>query len=352
MKLIHGGDWAGYEREYGKTAIDFSANISPLGLPPKAAAAAAEALARADRYPDPLCRQLREELAAYHGTDGDRIVCGCGAADLIYRLCRTLRPTRSIIISPGFAEYERALRAEDCRIEHLYLAEENGFLMTGELAEKLPGEAKLLFLCSPNNPTGLLIEKELLHGILCRCRERGAVLALDECFLDFCDEAKKYSLVDELSEWPELVILRAFTKTWAMAGLRLGYALCGSKALAEKLQDCGQPWPVSGIAQAAGIAALHERAYLEQLRELISHERERMTKGLADCGIRVIKGKANYLLFESSDHGLCEKLRRHGVLIRDCADYPGLRPGWYRTAIRTAAENDLLLETLREVLNG
>ena len=352
MKLVHGGDWAGFETEYGRAPLDFSANISPLGLPAGVKAAAAAALETADRYPDPLCRELRAALAEFHGVDKECIVCGNGAADLIFRLCRTLRPKRAAVLCPGFAEYEQALRGEDCDITRVFLPEEEDFRLTKTLSGRLPGEAELLFLCNPNNPTGLLTKRETLLEILKRCRQTGTILAVDECFLDFCERGAEYSLVPLLRDFPELVILRAFTKTYAMAGLRLGYVLCGSAALAERLQRCGQPWPVSHVAQAAGVAALRETGYVENLKALIFAERPRVTAALMALGVRVLPGEANYLLFESADAALAEKLRARGVLIRDCANYPGLRPGWYRTAIRTREENDALLRALGEVLGN
>ena len=146
------------------------------------------------------------------------------------------------------------------------------------------------------------------------------------------------------------MILRAFTKTYAMAGLRLGYALCGSAAFAERLQSAGQPWPVSNVAQAAGAAALQDNNYVNRLRALISEERPRMIRALTALGLRVIPGEANYLLFFCEDGGLGEKLQKRGILIRDCRNYAGLTEGWYRIAIRSKDENDRLIHMLGEVL--
>ena len=137
-----------------------------------------------------------------------------------------------------------------------------------------------------------------------------------------------------------------------MAGLRLGYALCGNKALAERLQNSGPPWVVSGVAQEAGIEALCETNYVNLLHVLISDERRRMKAALEALGLRVIPGEANFLHFQSADTALAEKLRARGMLIRECADFAGLRAGWYRTAIRTAGENDILIKTIGEVLYG
>lgn len=351
MKLIHGGDWAGFEMEYGKAPLDFSANVSPLGLPEGVRAAAIRALDTADRYPDPLCRRLRAALSRYHGVPAQNIVCGNGASDLIYRLCRVLKPKRAAVFVPGFSEYALALHEAGAAVTEIPLSAED-YRLTERQISQIPPDCELLFLCNPNNPTGLLAERGMLSAILERCRERGTALCVDECFLDFCENAGEHSLVPALSEYPDLVVLRAFTKTYAMAGLRLGYALCGGTALAERLQNSGPPWAVSGIAQEVGMTVLCEKNYVNQLLTLVTAERKRMTAALEALGLRVIPGKANFLLFQSPDTALAEKLRARGVLIRDCSDFAGLTAGWYRTAIRTASENEVLIKTIGEVLHG
>ena len=347
----HGGDWAAYLDEYGKMPLDFSASISPLGLPESVRKAAAESLDAVWRYPDPECRRLRSRLSERFGIPAGRIVCGNGAADLIDRICRGLRPGRALLTAPTFSEYERALLAADCGVSRVFLREENGFrLETEEFLDQLTEEIDLVFLCNPANPTGLLTERDALVRILRRCREKRARLVLDECFMEFAAEKENCSMAGELESWPELIVLRAFTKSFAMAGLRLGYALCGQETDAGLLRETGQPWPVSHPAQEAGIAALEECGYLRTLRSLISRERERVRQEMLEMGLRVIPGRANFLLFFCGDSALAERLRAKEILIRDCGHEPGLIPGWFRAAIRTETENDLLLGALREVL--
>ena len=349
MTETHGGDWAGYETEYGSLPLDFSANVSPLGLPDGGREAAIQALQDADRYPDPLCRALRTRLAQRHGIPAEQIVCGNGAADLIFRICRVLRPKKALLTAPDFGEYQRALREKDCEIRVVPRRESEGFHLHWEdLAENIRG-AELLFLSNPNNPTGLLNGRKETGKILELCQGAHCVPVIDECFLDFTEDPEAESLIPDLAQNPNLVILRAFTKTYAMAGLRLGYALCGSAAFAKRLQREGQAWPVSNVAQAAGIAVLQEKDYVNRMRALISAERPRMIRELTSLGLHVLPGKANYLLFRCEDGRLGEKLRNRGILIRDCRNYTGLSEGWYRVAIRTEAENDRLLRTLREV---
>lgn len=347
---LHGGDWAGYVAEYGAMPLDFSANVSPLGLPEGVRAAAIRALDMADRYPDPQCRELRRRLSEALGLPAAWICCGGGAADLIFRLTLARRPRRAMVTAPAFLEYEQALNAVGCRVERVPLLPEENFALSPALPERLSPDLDMLFLCQPGNPTGVTIPRSLLLELLERCREMDILLVLDECFVELLEDMEAYSLVDEVADYDNLAVLRAFTKCYAMAGLRLGYCLSGNGPLLEAVARCGQPWSVSGVAQAAGAAALEEREYLKRLRSLVARERPLLLEGLSALGCRVIPGKANFLLFSHRDTALAEKLRARGILIRDCANYPGLGRGWYRVAVRTGAENRILLHTMEEVL--
>ena len=349
MKLVHGGDWAGYRAEFGCDALDFSANVSPLGLPAGVAAAITNALPTADRYPDPLCRELRAALAGAEGVPADWILCGNGAADLIFRLALAVRPRRALLPAPTFAEYEAALQTVGCAVQRVFLREENEFAVTEEFIDAVTPETDIVFLCQPNNPTGQVMPPALVERLVRRCAECGAVLVVDECFLDFLPDRDAWTAKQLLRDAPQLFILKAFTKLYAMAGVRLGYALCGDAALLEKMRGAGQPWAVSSLAQAAGLAALQETAYAGAVRALIAEQRPRMAAGLRALGLRVMDGQANYLLFRATpDFG--EKLRRRGAVVRSCANYPGLDAAWYRTAVRTAEENTRLLQIMGEIL--
>ena len=349
MRLVHGGDWAGYRAEFGCDALDFSANVSPLGLPAGVAAAITNALPTADRYPDPLCRELRAALAGAEGVPADWILCGNGAADLIFRLALAVRPRRALLPAPTFAEYEAALQTVGCAVQRVFLREENEFAVTEEFIDAVTPETDIVFLCQPNNPTGQVTPPALVERLVRRCAECGAVLVVDECFLDFLPDRDAWTAKQLLRDAPQLVILKAFTKLYAMAGVRLGYALCGDATLLEKMRGAGQPWAVSSLAQAAGLAALQETAYADAVRALIAEQRPRMAAGLRALGLRVMDGQANYLLFRATPD-LGEKLRRRGAVVRSCANYPGLDAAWYRTAVRTAEENTRLLQIMGEIL--
>lgn len=348
-RLTHGGDWAGYKAEYGGEPLDFSANISPLGLPDGVRTVVVESLRSAERYPDPLCRSLRTAIAEAEQVSADWILCGCGAADLIYRAVLARRPSRALVTAPTFAEYEAALSLAQCGTSHYFLREENEFVLDKGFLNAITPDTDMIFLCQPNNPTGRTIPRPLLTAALERCRKTGALLVMDECFCDFLDDPNAHTLKDLLGQYPNLLILKAFTKLYAMAGLRLGYCLCRDEVLLDAMGRAGQPWAVSGPAQAAGIAALSETEYVQAVRSLIGQERLWLARELARLGFQVIPGEANYLLFFSRVP-LLEPLRRRGILLRDCGNYKGLRDGWYRTAVRGREDNERLIAALQKTL--
>ena len=349
MELVHGGDWAGYRARFGHDALDFSANVSPLGLPQGVADAIVAALPTADRYPDPLCRELRTALSRAEQLPEPWILCGNGAADLIYRLGWALKPRRALLPAPTFAEYAAALESVGCEVKRKNLHEADDFAVTEAFVQAVNQSIDLVFLCQPNNPTGQITPPELVQRLVRRCADCGAVLVVDECFLDFLQQRDALTAKPLLQTAPNLVILKAFTKLYAMAGVRLGYALCANTALLAKMQAAGQPWGVSSLAQAAGAAALRETAYADAVRALIADQRPKLAAGLRALGLQVIEGSANYLLFRAPET-LGAALQQRGVCLRSCGNYPGLSAGWYRTAVRTAPENEQLLQTMREVL--
>lgn len=342
-KHIHGGNIYQYEN-----CLDFSANCNPLGTPAGVIRAAAESLSRIYEYPRVGCAPLREAIGAYEGVSPENIICGNGAADLIFSLCRAVKPEHALLPAPTFAEYEQALRSEGCRITYAYLKEENGFRMQEEFLEELHSDLDMVFLCNPNNPTGILTDRAFLLEVLEKCRELEILLVVDECFLDFVKQPEAYTLKSQLSGYDNLFLLKAFTKRYAMAGIRLGYGMTGNGALLEKMAAVTQPWNVSTVAQEAGIAALKEQAYVEAGRQLVFQEARFIKESLEKIGFPVFPSEANYVFFKGPED-FFEDCVREGILIRDCSNYPGLSKGYYRIAVKTHEENQKLIEAFERI---
>jgi threonine-phosphate decarboxylase len=344
--LIHGGDTEGYKLEYGGEPLDFSANCNPLGIPKSVPAAVLEAAQSADRYPDPLCRRLRAALSDKIGIPAEHILCGNGAADLIFRLALARKPAKALVTAPTFAEYALALETVGCAVIQHTLFEEEGFALTESILGWITPEIDILFVCNPNNPTGLTVTPDLLARILGACEKSGTLLVVDECFNGFLDEPEKHTLKNRLPEYQNLLILDAFTKLYGMAGVRLGYCMSSNIPLVEALRNAGQPWAVSSLAQAAGLAALSEDAYVAEAHALVKTERAYLIAGLNRLGIKPLGGEANYIFFRSPITNLPDKLRTRGILLRDCGNYTGLTDGYCRIAVRTHEENVKLIEAL------
>lgn len=351
VKLVHGGDiYSAKERIQG-TILDFSANINPLGLPDSVKSALMERLDDFALYPDPLCRELVQKIAESEQIAPEHILCANGAAELIFRLVQAIRPRCALVVAPTFAEYEQALNGCSCRVEYHLLKEEQDFVLDDSVLEKIHPHTGIVFLCNPNNPTGQLVDQKLLERILVRCSSCGALLVVDECFRDFLEDCDGNSMKSWVEEFPNLLILRAFTKHFAMAGLRLGYCLCANPPLLERMAGLGQPWGVSVPAQIAGVAALSDTDYLRRTRELIAQERDYLKQQLGKLPVRVIGSQANYIFFHTpedfeQENSLAAALEQDGILIRSCDNYYGMPKGYYRIAVRSHADNQKLVEAM------
>lgn len=343
----HGGDV--YTRP---VLLDFSANINPLGTPEGVMQAVKDSVTQLSHYPDPYCRELVQAISDFEGLPKETVLCGSGAAELIFSYCAALRPRKALLLAPTFCEYQNALQASGCEIGTYFLREQDGFSLTEDFLAFLQAtDAELLMLCNPNNPTGLPIEAGLMEKICLLCKKRNIRLFVDECFLDLTENGKVLSLTGLLPQYPGLLILKAFTKSYGMAGLRLGYCLSADGNLLRAMSRQNQPWNVSIPAQKAGVAALKETAFLEKACQIIHTERPRLLRELTGLGLRPLPSKTNFILFYS-EKDLSSPMLEKGIQLRPCDNYPGLAPGWYRMAVKLPGENTQFLTALEEILHG
>lgn len=351
-RYVHGGDiYSDPSLKNNKDMLDYSANINPLGIPAGARHALKDAVKDCVNYPDPFCRELRDSLSRYFSLPAEMFYCGNGAADVLFRLMTALQPKRTLVLAPTFADYEKAALTAGSKIDYFTLHEKNEFVVTSDILKAITKRTGMVVLCNPNNPTGKLMDKELQLSILRHCEELQIPLLVDECFMDFVKDKENYSLIDQLVDHPNLIILKAFTKIFAIPGVRLGFCLTSDTALTDKLYTSGQDWNVSTLAQAAGIAALDETEYLAETRELIAVEKAYLITQLRLIGLKVFEGAANYLLIKTMhNYPWPDKLKKHHILIRDCSNYHGLSEGFYRIAVKTRRDNRKLIKIMKELV--
>jgi len=345
----HGGDIYSYFESRGKAPLDFSSNVNPLGIPKSVKKILRTSLSLFSQYPDVHCRELKKSISIFENVNESRILAGNGAADLVFRICNTLKPGKAMIIAPTFSEYESALLSSGCDIEYYHLVADDGFKIKSDIIE-LIGNKDILFLCNPNNPTGNLVDKELLLQILLKCQSVNCVLVVDECFMDFVSGSKNHTMKKYLDKFDCLVILKAFTKIFALAGLRLGYCLSSNKKLLGMISNAGQPWCVSVPAQIAGAKAVKEKEYIQKTLRNTEKERKYLMDGLRDLKIEVFESKANYILIRAQHlPELFEKLYERGILIRKCENFKGLDANYFRIAVKRHKDNITLINEIKKI---
>lgn len=354
LNSTHGGNireaaaWLGIDPQ---RLLDFSANINPLGMPESLKQAIGQNMALLERYPDPAYPGLYQALAAHHQLPASWLLAGNGETEVIYTLVQALAPRRALLVAPGFAEYRRALQQVDCQVETFFLSEAEGWQLTESILPALTADLDCLFLCTPNNPTGLMPDESLLLAIVARCRALGIRLIVDEAFLDFLPERR--GLTACLAENPHLWVLRSLTKFYAIPGLRLGYLLNSDPQVIASLRERQMPWTINAMAALAGEVILEDKAYQQATLRWIGAERPRLYQRLKQLpGITLREGQANYLFLRCDIAGLDLQralLEKH-VLIRSCANYPGLDERYFRVAVRSPAENDRLVTAFEKAL--
>lgn len=354
---MHGGNlvWAASLANCSPSAIlDFSASINPLGPPASAIAAIQSHLQDLKVYPDPQYHQLRAALSTFHQIPPDWILPGNGVAELLTWACRDLSALHgTCLLTPAFSDYQRALSAFGAKIVHCPLEDLRSpdldralkFAPAGTQLQKSNG----LLLNNPHNPTGIVFRRESVLPWL----KQFALVVVDEAFMDFLPESQQQSLINQVQDYPNLVVLRSLTKFYSLPGLRLGYAIAQPERL-QRWQQWRDPWAVNVLAAAAGEVVVHDLEFQQQTWNWLTTAKPPLYDGLLQLpGLAPYPGSVNFLLVESA-HPVIELqralLEHHRILIRDCISFPELGDRYFRIAIRSELENQMLLRGLAGVL--
>ncbi|AIF85148.1 PLP-dependent enzyme, histidinol-phosphate/aromatic aminotransferase or cobyric acid decarboxylase [Candidatus Nitrososphaera evergladensis SR1] len=342
----HGGVYS--IADHKKVRLDFSSSVNPLGAPARAVRAIERQAGRlAPVYPDPECRDLKKSLSRYLDVDAAQIAVGNGAAEIIYWFAQAFAKKRVVIPAPTFCEYE--LASEKAGAEVTFVPLSSDFALDAEAVIKSAKGADAVFMCNPNNPTGLLATdavRKVIEGV-----DPSTKILLDECFIELVDKPKANTLVNMVRDCENLVVLRSLTKSFGMAGLRLGYSV-SSLALVQAMQARKTPWNVNGLAQAAGIAALADGSHVARARALVARERRFLHDRIKSKTEFVpLKSDANYFLIQlpegsNSTEFRDRLLKKTGVLVRDCSTFTGMDGRHIRVAVKTHRENVALVQAL------
>ncbi|MBU0683837.1 MAG: threonine-phosphate decarboxylase CobD [Candidatus Omnitrophota bacterium] len=347
INFTHGGNFYEAKKICGKDLIDFSANINPLNMPRSLKNKIFDNFEEILNYPDPDSSKITRKIADFWKIKENNILIGNGSAELIYLLANVYKPRTAIIPVPTFSEYERALKLHKTDISFLRLKEKNQFCLK---VSKNLADPDIFFICNPNNPTGnLLIKNRQCWGIRPK-----RFLVMDEAFMDFVSDQNKHTFVREAVKNKKIIVLRSFTKFFAVPGLRIGY-LVAHQDIVKKLKQYQLPWNVNSFAQIAGELVLGDKEYAVKTYEVIEKEKSFLLKELSKFkGLKCFPAEANFILIKIKNRYSSEKLRtilvKKGVLIRSCKNFRGLKGEYIRIAVRGRRENFKLINKLKEVI--
>jgi L-threonine-O-3-phosphate decarboxylase len=355
---VHGAEVLGAAEESGllpQNILDFSSSVNPLGPSKKALDAAKGAFNQIAAYPDSNSNELRQVIASHFGINKRNIIVGNGSTELMYLFAEVFvkKGDRTVMPAPTFGEYASAVCKTGETTTFVKLGKT--FMIEPEAFKREMAGAKLVFLCNPNNPTSMLISQEILEEIIETTLAQDTLVFLDEDFLEFVDNEKSLSMINRINKYPNLFILRSFTKIFGLTGLRVGYGLANPEII-NVLSSAKIPWNVNCIAQAAAVAALKDEKHLRVTVELIQKEKAWLIGEFGKfVGFKFIAPDANFFFIDVRKSGftaaeLKRKMLKQGILIRDCTSFMGLDEFYIRVAVKTHQENERMINAFRQLV--
>lgn len=366
---MHGGNLRQAQERFGKVKfIDLSANINPFGPPSEVWKRLKEVLPEITHYPDPENKRLTQKLAHQFKLSPEQILIGNGAGELLFSLTLALQPKRVLIPIPGFSEYERAAWAAKAEIRYLTLGVDGWdslpCLETMESREKfidiwqkaLTG-CELVYLNSPHNPTGSVLQPEQLELILEIAQTLNCWILFDESFYEFLDQERRLSARTFLSKNSKLIVLYSMTKFFSLPGIRLG-ALFAQPEILAQIRKFRDPWSVNVLAEEAGLEAFEDSAYPDDVRQKIVESRDFFYTQFKKAQFKSLilhPTSVNFALIEVIDQTaaeIAEKLGTLGVLVRNCDNFQGIEGQYIRVAIKDIQSMSRLLTALQSIFSS
>ena len=344
--VSHGGRFSGGNQKID--VLDFSSNTSPAGMPSSVKSTIKKRVDEMEHYPDADSSNLVSSLKKYTGLSDSNIVVGNGAIEILYNFCTAFLSKKHVLIPiPTFSEYESASKLADSKFT---------FFKTMNLSEdidsfilKIPRNG-CVFVCNPNNPTGTIISKTQLTKIILTAKKKSSFVFVDECFIELVPESNQ-SVINLVKKYDNLFILRSLTKSFGLAGIRIGYGV-GSKTIIEILKKIKIPWSVNALAQEAGVIAIKNKSHLTKSKSIIKKESNFLKNKITKIpGFECYDSSTNFILIKTKDDStkIQKKLLKHKILIRDCKNFRGLNNHYIRIAVKTHKDNLKLVNAMEAI---
>lgn len=353
-KKLHGGDIYGFDMEKQNKILDYSSNINPLGVSSNLKQNIMENFHLLEKYPDVNYLELRKNIGKFNSVDLGEIIVGNGAVEVLFLYIKALSPKSAMIISPTFAEYERALKNIDCKISYHELYEKDDFRLDRERVLKELGDEELVVLCNPNNPTGKFIPLDEIEKLNKELEERGKKLFIDECFIEFIEGWEELSA--SLLKSKNIFILRAFTKFFGIPGLRLGYGITFDEKIQKKIDEIREPWSINSFAELGGKTLLWDREYIEKTYLWINEEKKWFYNELGkNSNLKVYKTETNFILLKllnTTSEDFRKKMLEGDILVRDASNFKFLDNSFVRLAVKNRENNIKIIKKIQEATDG
>ena len=347
IPVIHGGKIPVKKSDHN--IIDFSSNITPLGIPNSVKLIIKKNLDKVQFYPDPKSENVISSLEKYTHLSKSNIIVGNGAIEILYNFCFAFlsKTTKVLIHVPTFQEYETAVKLSNCKIS--YFKSLNLSTNIDSFISQIP-KSGCIFLCNPNNPTGELLSKKELLSIIIVAKKLKTIVFIDECFIELVPKSNE-SVISYVKKYDNLFILRSLTKSFGLPGLRIGYA-CGSKEIIKILQKIKIPWSVNSLAQDAANAVIKNISHIKQSNIIIQKESKYLEDNISFLnGFECISSSTNFILIKTKYDStkLQTKLLKNKILIRDCKNFRGLDNHYIRIAVKSHKDNVKLVKALEKI---
>ena len=345
--VVHGG--LNLSQSTDSQIIDFSSNISPVGIPLTVKKLLKKNIENIKHYPDSGSSDVISSLKKYTKLEKSNLIVGNGAIEILYNFCFAFlsKKTKVLIPIPTFQEYETVSKLNECQISYfktMNLSENLDIFIS-----KIPKNG-CVFICNPNNPTGNLLLKNQLLQIIKKAKKLSTIIFLDECFIEMVPESNE-SVISYVKKYKNLFVLRSLTKSFALPGIRIGYA-AGSKEIIDILQKIKIPWSVNLLAQDAADIALKNKSYLDKSNSIIKKELIFLINKINKLnGFDCNSSSTNFILIKIKKNStqLQKKLLEHKILIRDCKNFRGLDNHHVRIAVKSHKDNLKLVNALEKI---
>jgi len=354
---FHGGNiWRVSEKYHipVEEVIDFSVSINPLGTSRKVMKSICDHVHLISNYPSPNAEPLNQKLAKYVGAESNNIIIGNGTTELIHTFTDVFleKGKKTVMPAPTFGEYKVATLKNGGQPVFLKCSYETSFLIDlAKFADLLSGDTKIAFLCNPNSPTGTLLSKEAVISFVRLAAQKNVLVFLDEAYNEFVEDGKRYSMVDCVNHFDNLFVLRALTKFFGLAGLRIGFGVACPEMI-ELLKKAQVPWSVNSLAIFAADEVVEDSDFIDKSKAFTLRSKTQLWRLLQEIPwLKVYSSEANFFLCKINTPGLTstllkEMLERKGLLIRDCSNFEGLNDKFFRVAVKRPPENKKLIECL------